>query len=110
MNVYDFSVQSGTGVDAPLDAYRGKVSVIVNVASKCGLTPQYAELQALYDTYRESGLVILGFPCNQFAGQEPGTDSEIQESCRLNYGVTFPVFSKIEVNGPGADPLYTYLK
>jgi glutathione peroxidase len=110
MNAYDFSVRTAAGTTTSLDVYRGKVTVMVNVASKCGLTPQYRDLQALYDAYRDSGLVILGFPCNQFADQEPGTDLEIQETCKRNYGVTFPVFSKIEVNGPGADPLYAYLK
>lgn len=110
MNIYDFSVRANAGDIISLETYRGKVAVIVNVASHCGFTPQYEELQRLYDQYRESGLVILGFPCNQFAWQEPGTDSEIVQACRLNYWVTFPIFSKIEVNGPHADPLYSYLK
>ena len=110
MNVYDFSVAGKGGKTVDLWEYRGKVLVIVNVASKCGLTPQYEALQKLYETYADQGLVILGFPCNQFANQEPGTDEEIQESCKLNYGVTFPIMSKIEVNGPGADPLYVHLK
>lgn len=86
------------------------MTIIVNVASKCGLTPQYDGLQKLFETYEKDGLMILGFPCNQFASQEPGTDEEIVQGCKLNYGVTFPIFSKIDVNGETADPLYKYLK
>ena len=108
--IYDFEVKTGTGDATTLAPYRGKVMLIVNVASKCGFTSQYDGLEALYRKYRERGLVILGFPCNQFKNQEPGTDQEIQDFCRLNYGVSFPVFAKIEVNGDNAHPLYRYLK
>ncbi|KCV70047.1 glutathione peroxidase, variant [Fonticula alba] len=109
-SLHDFTVTTASGESLPLSEYKGKVVVIVNVASKCGLTPQYEALQALYTKYKDDGLVILGFPCNQFLYQEPGTDEEIQSFCSLNYGVTFPVFSKINVNGPEALPLYTWLK
>ncbi len=91
-------------------SFEGKVVVVVNTASKCGFTPQYAGLQALYEKYADSGLVILGFPCGQFAGQEPETEQQIAAVCLVNYGVTFPMFSKIDVNGPEAHPLYVYLK
>ncbi len=110
MNTYDFTVLSKWGTEVSLSQYKWKVTIIVNVASKCGLTPQYEGLEKLYETYEKDGLMILGFPCNQFAGQEPGTDEEIVETCKLNYGVTFPIFSKIDVNGDAADPLYKYLK
>jgi len=93
-----------------MDRYRGKVVLVVNTASHCGFTPQYEGLQRLYETYRDRGLEILGFPCNQFGHQEPGTDEEIGEFCRVNYGVTFQMFSKIDVNGDGAHPLFVYLK
>ncbi|WP_416825960.1 glutathione peroxidase [Ectobacillus polymachus] len=109
MSVYDFSVKAIKGEDKSLQDYEGKVLVIVNVASKCGFTPQYKGLQALYEEYQEQGLEILGFPCNQFLGQEPGNNEEIASFCELNYGVTFPMFEKIEVNGDGAHPLYKYL-
>jgi glutathione peroxidase len=109
-STHDFTATSIDGSKVPLSDYEGKVLLIVNVASKCGLTPQYEGLQALYASDQGRGLEILGFPCNQFKGQEPGTDAEIQEFCQVNYDVTFPVFSKIEVNGPEADPLYTYLR
>lgn len=89
---------------------KGKTVLIVNVASKCGFTPQYDGLEELYKKYKDQGLIILGFPCNQFGHQEPGTQNEIQEFCRLNYGVTFPIMSKIDVNGDKADPVYNYLK
>ncbi|MBI5743069.1 MAG: glutathione peroxidase [Elusimicrobia bacterium] len=108
--VYDFTVKDALGADYPLSQLKGKVTLIVNVASKCGYTPQYAGLKALYDKYREKGLVVLGFPCNQFANQEPGSNEEIQHFCRLNYGVEFPVLGKLEVNGKGEDPLYAHLK
>jgi glutathione peroxidase len=108
--LYDFTVRSIDGHDKPLAELRGRAALIVNVASQCGLTPQYAKLQELYDKYRERGLEILGFPCNQFAGQEPGTEAEIRHFCETRYGVTFPLFSKIEVNGPGTHPLYAWLK
>jgi glutathione peroxidase len=93
-----------------MDSYRGKVLLIVNVASRCGFTPQYAGLQKLYDRFKDRGFEVFGFPCNQFGGQEPGSDAEIGQFCSLNYGVTFPVFSKIQVNGPEAIPLYQFLK
>lgn len=109
MPVYDFNVRDSRGSERPIADYQGKVLLIVNTASKCGFTPQYAGLQKLYDTYQTQGLEILAFPCDQFGHQEPGTDDEIQQFCQINYGVTFPVFSKIEVNGAGAHPLYQYL-
>lgn len=108
--IYSFSVETADGKQVSLDAYQGKVMLIVNVASKCGFTRQYDALEALYRRFRDEGLVILGFPCNQFGSQEPGSNEEIQQFCRLNYGVTFPVFAKIEVNGAQAHPLYAYLK
>ena len=109
-SIYDFEVKTGTGEITTLAPYKGRVMLVVNVASKCGFTPQYDGLEELYRKYRERGLVILGFPCNQFKNQEPGTDQEIQDFCRLNYGVSFPVLAKIEVNGDNAHPLFTYLK
>lgn len=109
-SIYDFTLPSLEGQDQSLAAYEGKVILIVNVASKCGLTPQYKDLQALYDQYGDQGLVILGFPANNFMGQEPGTDEQIQEFCQRNYGVTFPMFSKISVKGADVHPLYAYLK
>ena len=109
MTVYDFKVKDSRGVEKPLAEYQGSALLIVNTASKCGFTPQYAGLQALYDAYHAQGFEILAFPCDQFGHQEPGTDNEIQQFCQLNFGVTFPVFSKIEVNGDGAHPLYQYL-
>jgi len=109
-NVYDFSPHNARGDAQPLDAYRGKVLLIVNTASKCGFTPQFEGLEKLHNTYSDQGLVVLGFPCNQFGKQDPGSDEEIQEFCQLNYGVSFPVFGKLEVNGSGADPLFKYLK
>jgi glutathione peroxidase len=109
MTIYDFKVQDAHGTEKSLVDYQGKVLLIVNVASKCGNTPQYAGLQELYTAYHARGFEILGFPCDQFGHQEPGTDAEIQQFCQLNYGVTFPVFSKIEVNGENAHPLYRYL-
>jgi glutathione peroxidase len=110
MSTYDYSVTAPDGTTQPLGDYAGQVLLIVNVASKCGLTPQYEGLEALYREGKARGLEILGFPCNQFGGQEPGTDAEIQDFCSTNFDVTFPVFSKVEVNGPGADPLFTYLR
>lgn len=107
--IYDFEVKGIDGNAVRLDAYRGQVVLIVNVASRCGFTPQYTELEALYQKYREQGLVILGFPCNQFGQQEPGDETEIKSFCSLNFGVTFPLFAKVDVNGPAADPLYQYL-
>lgn len=106
----DFTLPLLDGTEQNLGAYQGKVVLIVNVASKCGLTPQYAGLEALYRQYGERGLVVLGFPCNQFAGQEPGTAEEIAQFCSLTYDVSFPVFARIDVNGAGAHPLYQWLK
>ncbi|VCU68681.1 Hydroperoxy fatty acid reductase gpx1 [Pigmentiphaga humi] len=108
--VYDFSATDIEGRDLPLDTYRGQVLLIVNVASQCGFTPQYAGLEALYRSYRERGLAVLGFPCDQFGHQEPGSNEAIRSFCKLNYDVTFPMFAKIEVNGDGAHPLYRWLK
>src|SRR5437868_4725203 len=105
-----FKVQSLEGKDVDLSQYKGKVVLIVNVASKCGLTPQYKALEALYKKYDDKGFVILGFPCNQFNGQEPGTPDEIRKFCTAKYNVTFPLMAKIEVNGDGASDLYKYLK
>jgi glutathione peroxidase len=109
-NTYDFSATTADGGELSLSEYAGKVLLIVNVASKCGLTPQYEGLEALYRDDKDRGLEILGFPCNQFKEQEPGTDEEIQEFCKTNYDVTFPVLGKVEVNGPDAAPLYAYLR
>jgi glutathione peroxidase len=109
-DTYDFTVAGADGSKVPLRDYEGKVVLVVNVASKCGLTPQYEGLEELYREDAGRGLEILGFPCNQFKEQEPGTDAEIQEFCKTTYDVTFPVFAKIDVNGPGADPLYEYLR
>lgn len=110
MAFYDFTVRGINGEPVALAAFRGKVCLIVNVASACGYTPQYAGLEALYRRHQEAGLMVMGFPCNQFGHQEPGEEAAIQEFCRSSYGVTFPLFAKIEVNGPGADPLFRYLK
>ncbi|MGA7463599.1 MAG: glutathione peroxidase [Candidatus Korobacteraceae bacterium] len=110
MALYDFSATLNNGKEKKLSAYKGKVLLIVNTASKCGNTPQYAGLQELYDKYKDRGLEILGFPCNQFGHQEPGSDEDIKEFCEMNYGVEFPLFSKIEVNGDNAHPLYKFLK
>ena len=110
MSVYDFSARLGTGEERSLDAYRGKVLLLVNVASKCGFTPQYKGLQALYEQFAPRGFEILAFPCDQFGHQEPGSDAEIAAFCDTTYRVTFPIFSKIEVNGAGAHPLYVWLK
>ncbi|WP_318417490.1 glutathione peroxidase [Photobacterium leiognathi] len=107
--IYDFEVKNITGDMLSLEKYQDKVLLIVNTASECGFTPQYETLQALFDKYKDQGLVILGFPCNQFGGQEPGTEAEIAQSCLVNYGVTFPMFSKVDVKGAQADPLFTYL-
>jgi glutathione peroxidase len=109
-STYDFTAKAADGAEVALGDYAGKVLLIVNVASKCGLTPQYEGLEALYKEAKDRGLEVLGFPCNQFKGQEPGSDAEIQEFCKTSYDVTFPVFSKIDVNGPEADPLYQYLR
>ena len=109
-SVYGFQVRNINGENVSLEQYRGKTLLIVNVASKCGFTPQYKGLEELYQKYSDRGLVILGFPCNQFGGQEPGTDAEISSFCELNFGVTFPMFGKIDVNGAGTAPVYKYLK
>jgi glutathione peroxidase len=110
MSIYEFEVRDARGKIRSLTDYRGKTLLIVNTASQCGFTPQYAGLQELYASLQDQGLEILAFPCDQFGHQEPGNDEEIQQFCQLNYGVTFPVFAKIEVNGEGADPLYQFLK
>jgi glutathione peroxidase len=109
-SVYDFSAQSLEGRPVSLSDYRGKVLLIVNTASKCGFTPQYEGLEALYKRYADKGLAVLGFPCNQFGAQEPGDAAEIANFCSLTYDVSFPMFAKIDVNGPEAHPLYQYLK
>jgi glutathione peroxidase len=108
--IYDFDATTIEGLEQHLADYRGKVILVVNVASQCGFTPQYGPLQKLYDEYAERGLVVLGFPCDQFGHQEPGSEAEIAQFCEGSYGVTFPMFSKIEVNGKGAHPLYQWLK
>ncbi len=110
MSFYDFTAETLDGKPAPLSDYRDKVVLVVNTASKCGFTPQYAGLEALYKRYREHGFVVLGFPCNQFGGQEPGGSVEIANFCSLTYDVDFPMMRKIDVNGPKADPLYVWLK
>ncbi|MFC4184353.1 glutathione peroxidase [Saccharococcus thermophilus] len=110
MSVYDFSAKTIRGEEQSLADYKGKVLLIVNTASKCGFTPQYKELQELYEQYRDRGFVVLGFPCNQFGHQEPGTEEEIKQFCQANYGVTFPMFAKVDVNGESAHPLFQYLK
>src|SRR3954470_19966260 len=110
MSVYDFTATRLDGSEQKLSDYRGQVLLIVNTASACGFTPQYAGLETLYEKLHGEGLTILGFPCNQFGAQEPGSESEIGAFCQKNYGVTFPMFSKIEVNGANAHPLYKYLK
>ncbi|HUO66713.1 MAG TPA: glutathione peroxidase [Gammaproteobacteria bacterium] len=107
---YDFTARDIDGAEQPLAAYRGKPLLVVNVASKCGFTPQYAGLQALYARFHEQGLEVLGFPCDQFGHQEPGDESEIKMFCSTRYDVTFPLFAKIEVNGANAHPLYQWLK
>jgi len=107
--VYDFSATTNDGKSKKLGDYKGKVLLVVNTASKCGFTPQYKGLEELYKKYSKRGFAVLGFPSNQFGQQEPGADSEISEFCELNFGVTFPLFSKIDVNGPNAHPLYKYL-
>lgn len=110
MSVYDYKVKNIGGKEVSLSDYRGKLLLIVNTANKCGFTPQYEGLEALYQKYKGKGLVILGFPCNQFLQQDPGTNNEISSFCKMNYGVTFPLFSKIDVNGPREEPLFRYLK
>ncbi|HKE46942.1 MAG TPA: glutathione peroxidase [Rhodanobacteraceae bacterium] len=109
-SIYDFSAKTIDGDEQTLGAYRGKTVLIVNVASKCGFTPQYEGLEALYRKFKGQGLVVLGFPCDQFGHQEPGNENEIRNFCSLNYDVTFPMFAKIDVNGSKTHPLYKYLK
>lgn len=110
MSIHEFSAILSTGESQDFSVYAGQVLLIVNTASQCGFTPQYDGLEALYQKYRDQGLMVLGFPCDQFGHQEPGSDEEIISFCKLNYGVTFPIFSKIEVNGPNAHPLFKHLK
>ena len=110
MSVHSFKAQLSNGEGVGLDTFKGNVMLIVNTASKCGLTPQYEGMEKLYEKYKEKGFTVLGFPCNQFGGQEPGTDEEISEFCSINYQVKFPIFKKIAVNGVNAHPLYQYLR
>ncbi len=110
MSVYEFTVATPANKEVSMEQYKGKVLIIANTASKCGLTPQYGDLETLYKEYSEQGLEILGFPCNQFGAQEPGSSEEAESFCQVNFGVTFPVFAKVEVNGKGAHPLFQYLK
>ena len=110
MSIYDFAVRSIDGKEQKLAAYSGQALLIVNVASRCGFTPQYTGLESLYRAHREQGFTVLGFPCNQFGHQEPGDEAQISEFCSLNYRVTFPMFAKINVNGAEAHPLYQFLK
>jgi glutathione peroxidase len=109
-SIYDFTAKALDGASTPLDTYKGKTLLIVNVASKCGFTPQYQGLEALYRKFASKGLVVLGFPSNQFGHQEPGDSAEIRNFCSTNFDVTFPLFGKIDVNGSNADPLYKFLK
>ena len=108
--IYDFKALSNRGKEVNLADYKGQVILIVNTASKCGFTPQYDGLEALYKKYKDQGFIILGFPCDQFANQEPGSDEQIEEFCRLNHGVTFPLMAKSDVNGANANPVFEYLK
>ena len=108
--IYDFKTLSNKGAEVDFAQYQGKVLLIVNTASKCGFTPQYDGLEALYQKYKDQGLVIIGFPCDQFANQELGDDAQIEEFCRINHGVTFPLMKKSDVNGPDENPVFTYLK
>ena len=108
--IFDFKTKSNKGAEVDLAQYKGQVVMIVNTASKCGFTPQYDGLEALYQKYKDQGFVILGFPCDQFAGQEPGSNDEIAEFCRLNHGVTFPLMAKTDVNGAKAEPVFEFLK
>lgn len=110
MNIYDIPIATLEGKPSSLDSLRGKVVLAVNVASKCGFTPQYDGLQRIYERYKDRAFAVIGFPCNQFLGQEPGAPEEIEEFCRMTYGVTFPIFEKIEVNGENEHPIFTELK
>nr|WP_321454095.1 glutathione peroxidase [uncultured Carboxylicivirga sp.] len=107
---YQFEAKSLQGKPVSMEQFKGKTVLVVNTASKCGLTPQFEGLESMYKKYKDKGLIILGFPCNQFANQEPGDEKSISEGCMINYGVTFPMFSKIDVNGDNAHPIYKYLK
>ena len=107
--IYDFEARQMNGTTVPLEQYRGKALLIVNTASACGFTPQFGGLEALHEKYGQRGLAVLGFPCNQFGSQDPGSNEEIASFCQLNYGVTFPMMAKIDVNGPEADPLFKWL-
>ncbi len=109
-NIFQFKATSIDSKEISLESYKGQIILVVNTASKCGFTSQYEGFQKIYEKYKDKGFVILAFPCNQFAGQEPGNDSEIKEFCSLKYGVTFPMFSKVEVNGRNAHPLFKYLQ
>jgi glutathione peroxidase len=109
MSIYDFSAKLISGKEISLEDFKGEVILVVNTASKCGFTPQYSDLQKLYEKFSSQGLVILGFPCNQFGEQEPGENDEVNTFCQLNYGVTFPIFEKIDVKGSDAHPLFRYL-
>ena len=109
-SIYDIKVDDAFGFERDLSEYKGKVMMIVNTASKCGFTPQYEGLEKLYEQYKDRSFVVLGFPCNQFKNQEPGSNEEIQEFCKVNYGVTFPVFAKVDVNGKDTHPLFEHLK
>jgi glutathione peroxidase len=108
--VHDFSARTIDGANKPLADYKGQVLLVVNVASECGFTPQYEGLEQLHREYKARGFAVLGFPCNQFGAQEPGSEAQIQQFCETRFGVSFPMFAKVEVNGPGAHPLYAYLK
>lgn len=110
MSIYQFKAKAIDGEEISLKQFDGKVLLIVNTASKCGFTPQYRELQGLYEAYKEKGFSVLGFPCNQFMSQEPGTEADIKSFCELNYGVTFPMFAKVDVNGVYAHPLFIYIR
>lgn len=110
MSVHDFSVRTAKGEELSLEEYQGQVMLIVNTATKCGLAPQFKGLEKLHQAYQENGLAVLGFPCNQFMNQEPTSDEDMSATCELNFGVTFPLFAKVNVNGSNADPLYQYLK
>jgi glutathione peroxidase len=110
MSIYDITVTDAQGKEVSLSDYKGKTMLIVNTASKCGFTPQYDDLQDLYDKWKDKGFEVLAFPCDQFANQEPGTNAEIQKFCEINFDLTYPVFAKLEVNGPNAHPLYKLLR
>jgi glutathione peroxidase len=110
MSIYDFKLKTIDGAETTLAEHRGKVMLMVNVASKCGFTPQYEGLEALYKKYKDRGVVVLGFPCNQFGAQEPGDENEIKSFCSLTYNVSFPMYAKIDVNGDNTHPLYAFLK